>query len=132
MKRVQAIVGALLYYARAVNNRLLLGVSAIVSQQTATTEQNAAEIYQLLDYVATYPDGGIIYRYSDMIMAAQSDVGFDNKYKLCSCAGAQKFLLEEKPTPKWNGVFLTTAHIIKFVMSLAAEAELGVLYITDK
>ena len=52
---------ALLYYARAVNNRLLVGISAIGAQQVAATEQTVAAIYQLLDHVATYPDYGIIY-----------------------------------------------------------------------
>ena len=32
IKRVQAIVGALLHYARAVHNRLLVGLSAIGAQ----------------------------------------------------------------------------------------------------
>ena len=31
-KRVQGIVGALLYYALSVNNKLLVGLSAIISQ----------------------------------------------------------------------------------------------------
>ena len=53
IKRVQAIAGALLYYARAVNNRLLVGMSAIGSQQAAATEQTALAIDQILDYVAT-------------------------------------------------------------------------------
>ena len=34
-KRVQGIVGALLYYARAVDNKLLVGLSAIGSQQAS-------------------------------------------------------------------------------------------------
>ena len=36
-KSVQGIVGALLYYARAVDNKLLVGLSAIRSQQASTT-----------------------------------------------------------------------------------------------
>ena len=31
--------------------------------------------------------------------------------------------------PRWNGPMLTLAQIIKFVMSSASEAELGVLFI---
>ena len=38
-KRVQGIVGALLYYARAVDNKLLVGLSAIGSQQASATQR---------------------------------------------------------------------------------------------
>ena len=61
IKRVQAIVGALLYYSRAVHNRLLVGLSAIGSQQAAATEQTTAAIDQIIDHVATYPNDGITY-----------------------------------------------------------------------
>ena len=38
-KRVQGIVGALLYYARAVDNKLLVGLSAIGAQQASATQR---------------------------------------------------------------------------------------------
>ena len=132
IKRVQAIVWALFYYAWAVHNRLLLGLSAIGSQKAAATEQTAASIDQILDYVATYPNDGITYWASDMILEAHSDAGFKNYSKALSRAGAHIFLSENDPTPKWNGPILTIAQIIKFAMSSAAEAELGALYITAK
>ena len=44
IKRVQGIVGALLYYARAYHNRLIVGLSAIGAQQASATEQTAAAI----------------------------------------------------------------------------------------
>ena len=132
IKRVQDIFGALLYYARAVHNRLLVGLSAIGPQQAAATEQTAAAIDQILDYVATYPNDGITYRASDMILAAHSDAGFNNESKARSRAGAHIFLSENDPTPEWNGPILTIAQIIKFVMFSAAESELGALYITAK
>ena len=92
IKRIQAIVGALLYYARAVHNILLVGMSAIGDQQAAATEQTAVDIDQILDYVSTYPNNGITYRASDMILAAHSDAGFNNEFKARSRAGAHIFL----------------------------------------
>ena len=53
IKRVQGIVGALLYVRRAVNNKLLVALSAIGTQQVAATEETADAIEKLLDYVAT-------------------------------------------------------------------------------
>ena len=66
IKRIQGIVGTLLYVGRAVNNKLLLALSAIGAQQAAATEDTAEAIEQLLDYVATYPNDGILFRKSDM------------------------------------------------------------------
>jgi hypothetical protein len=42
------------------------------------------------------------------------------------------FLSEDDPEPKWNGPILTIAQIIKFVMTSAAEAKLGALFVTAK
>ena len=132
IKRVQAIVGTLVYYARVVHNRLLVGLSAIGAQQVSATEQTAAAIYQILDHVATYPNYGITYQASDTILASHSDYGFNNESKARSRAGSHICLSENDPNPKWNGDILTIAQIIKFVMSSATEAGLGAIYITAK
>ena len=119
-----------MYYAREVHRRLLVGLNTIGSQQAAATEKTAAVIDQILDYVATYPNNGITYRASDMILSAHSDDGFNNESKARSHAGSHTFLSENDPTPDWNGPIFKIAQIIKFVMSSAAKAELGALYIT--
>ena len=61
IKGVQGIVGALLYVGIAVDNKPLVAFSAIGYQQTAATVETAEEIEQPLDYVATYPENGIIF-----------------------------------------------------------------------
>ena len=76
---VQVIVGALLYVVRVVNNKLIVALSTIGAQQAAATEKTEAEIEQLLEYVATYPDDGIIFRKSDIILVAHADAGFINE-----------------------------------------------------
>ena len=60
-------MGALLYVGRSVNKKLIVALSTIGSQQVAATDETAAAIEQLLDYVATYPNDGILFRKSDMI-----------------------------------------------------------------
>ena len=84
----------------------------------------------MLDYLATYPNDGIVYRSRNMILAAHSDAGFHNESKGRSQAGAHIFLSEDNPIPRWNGPILSIAQVIKFVMTSAAEAELAALYIT--
>ena len=48
IKRIQCIVRALLYVGRLINNKLLVALIAIGTQQAAATEDTAAEIEQLL------------------------------------------------------------------------------------
>jgi hypothetical protein len=69
IKQIQGIIGSLLYYARAVDNKLLATLSTISSQQAKATENTKKEVHQLLDYVATYPSNGITYRASSMVLA---------------------------------------------------------------
>ena len=120
-KGVQGIVGALLYYARAMDNKLLVGLSAIGSQQASATQRTNETINQILDYCATYPSDGILYRSSDMVLCAHFDAGFHNEGKGRSRAGAHIFLSENDAMPRWNGPVLPLAKIIKFVMSSASE-----------
>ena len=104
------------------DNKLLVGLSAIGAQQASATQRTNEAIDKILDYCATYPDDGILYRSSDMVLCAHSDAGFYNDSKGQSRAGAHIFLSENDIMPRWNGPVLTLAKIIKFVMSSASEA----------
>jgi len=132
IKRIQGVIGTLLYYARAVDNKLLATLSTISSQQAKATENTAKAIHQLLDYVATYPQDGITYRASSMVLAAHSDASFLTEQGSRSRAGAHIFLSEDDPIPRQNGPVLTMSQIIKFVMASAAEAKLAALYNTTR
>jgi hypothetical protein len=129
---IQEIVGLLLYYAWAVNNKLLVALNAIATQQSCATVATEQAVHLLLDYVATYPSDSIIYGASNMVLCAYSDVGFLNKTKSRSHAGAHIFLSENKSFPQFNGAILSIAQIIKFVMALAAKSELAALFVTAR
>ena len=92
IKRIQGIEGVLLYVGRAFNNKILVALNAIGAHQEAPTEDTSAAIEQLLDYVATYPNDGILFRKSDMILAAHADAGFANEPRDRSRAGIHIFL----------------------------------------
>ena len=96
--RVQTFVGALLWISCAVNNTLLVTLIAIGSQQASATEDTNKVIYQLLDYCATYPDDGILYRSNEMILTGHSDAGFNNETRARSRAGAHMFFLKTNPS----------------------------------
>ena len=86
----------------------------------------------LLDYVATYPNNGIVYRASNIILCAHADAGFLNESRSHSRAGAHIFLSENGPFPHFNGTILSIAQIIKFVMASASKAKLAALFITAR
>jgi hypothetical protein len=64
-----------------------------------------------------------------MVLAGHSDASYLSESKARSRAGGHFFLASNSPYPDNNGAVLTVAKIIKAVMSSAAEAELGALYI---
>jgi hypothetical protein len=58
--RAEAIVGTLLYNARAVDPTLLVPLSALASQlSTTTTKTTISAVSHLLDYCSTYPESTI-------------------------------------------------------------------------
>ena len=108
----------------------MVSINTIGTQQASETEATNDAVHKLLDYLATYPNDGILYRSSDMILAAHSDAGFHNESKGRSQSGVHIFLSEYNLIPRWNDPILTVAQIIKFVLTSAVEAELGALFIT--
>jgi hypothetical protein len=59
---IQEIVGALLYYASAVDKKLLVAISTISARQAKATIATEQASNLLLDYVATYPNDAIAYQ----------------------------------------------------------------------
>ena len=92
------IVGALLYYGRAVGNKLLVALGAIGSQKAAATVDTAAAVNELINYITTYPHDSITYRASNMILVAQSDASYLNESLSRSHAGPHIF--SQKMTPR--------------------------------
>jgi hypothetical protein len=127
---MQEIVGSLLYYAQAVDNKLLVVLSTIAAPQAKATIATEQAVDLLLNYVATYPNDNIVYCASNMILCAHADAGFLNKTNSRSRAGAHIYLLEDDPLPQFKSAILSIAQIIKFVMASAAKSELAALFIT--
>ena len=54
IRHIQGIIGSLLYYAGAVDNKLIMTLSALGAQQAAATINTCTAANQLLDCIATY------------------------------------------------------------------------------
>ena len=111
---------------------MLAALGSLASQQAKLTQNTMKKVKQFLDYVASHQDAVIAYRASDLILAAHSDVSYILETKARIRAGGHFFLSENDEYPTNNGAVLTISQIIKAVMSSAAEAELGALYLNSR
>jgi hypothetical protein len=87
---------------------------------------------QFLGYVALQDEAILTYKASDMALAIHSDASYLSKPKACSQAGGHMFMASNNKIPKNNGAVLDILQIICTVMSSAAEAKLGALFINAK
>jgi hypothetical protein len=131
IKRIQQIVGSILYYASAVDMTVLMALSSIAVEQTKATEKTLGCCLQLLDYLASNSEAKVRYHASDMIMNIQSDASYLSEIKARSSACGHFFMgwMPKNGEPiKLNGAFYVNTTILRFVVASAAEAELGALF----
>ena len=131
-KFIQAVTGTLLYYSRAVDPTMLIALNAIATQQASPMQKTMDRIKQLLDYCSSQEEAIITYHSSNMVLAIHSDAGYLNESKARSRVGGHFFLSSNTQYPPNNGAILDIAQIIDAVMSSAAEAEMGALFINAK
>jgi hypothetical protein len=143
LTRLQTIVGTFLYYARAVDNTMLVALGSLASQQNHGTEATTIAITQLLNYAATHPDATLRYHASGMILHVHSDASYLSEKNARSRAGGHFFLSSPltdplKPPspdatpPPPNGAVHVHSSILVPVLSSATEAELAALFHNGK
>ena len=118
-----------MFLGRSVDSTLIFPISAIASKSTNPAEQKMRQTQQLLDYIASQEDAIITNISSNMKLAVHSDGSYLSKPKARIRAGGHFFLSKKATIPQDNGAILNIDHIIKHVMTSAAEAELAELYI---
>ena len=128
---LQSVVGALLYYTRAVDPSMYPALNEVSVQQSAPSQATWKKCLQLLDYVSTHPNATIRYHASDMVLNVDSDAAYlvlpraksrlAGHFFLSSDAGPTRVV-----TP--NGPVLTECRTIRHVVASAAEAETAALF----
>ncbi len=78
IKCIQKIIKSLLYYAQAVDNKLLVALNAISARQAKATVHMEQLIETLLNYVPTYPNYGIVYRANMTLRACKCRISQQN------------------------------------------------------
>jgi hypothetical protein len=112
IKRVQDIVDTPLCYGRVVDPTILPAISAIAPCQAQGMEAMADVCHQLLDYVATHPNGGIHYFARNMILAVHTNASYLSKHNVCSQASAHFYLTNKGNKDFNNFTILNLANII--------------------
>ena len=91
-KRIQEVLGTLLYYARAVDPTLLVTVSSLARQQKDPTVKTMDAINHLLDYCATHPNAVTRFHASDMVLHVESDASYLSETDAKSRAAGYHYL----------------------------------------
>ena len=127
-----------MFYARAVDNTMLVALNTLASSQTKGTEKTKKAMNQLLDYAATHPNAKIRYHRSKMKLHDHSDASHLSEPKSRSRAGGFMWLGDEPipdpkaPPPRINGAIHVVCQIIKSVTASAAESETAALFINGQ
>jgi hypothetical protein len=131
--RLQQLVGTFLYYARALDNTMLMSLNALASQQNKATEITAKQIVHFLNYCATHPEACILFSASDMILHIYSDASYMSEPGARSRYGGYfffgpKYIKPPTNMPTVNGPIHVECGIMRNVLASAMESEMGGLF----
>ena len=132
IRRIQQVIGSLLYYARAVDHTILVTVNDIAAQQSKATSETEAKVIKLLNYIATNPNATLTYHQSKMQLVVHSDASYLSAPNARSRAGGYFFLSTDTPTSHLhplNAPMHVECKIMKNVLSSATEAEIGAIFL---
>jgi hypothetical protein len=120
---LQATIGTLLYYARAVDPILLPIANEVAAQQANATRHILNATNRALSYCVAHSDNKIIYHACDMVLHVFADAS----YYLCrsharSVAGAIFFLGNHSDLTRINGSIHVFSSIIPYIVTSAREA----------
>jgi hypothetical protein len=134
VNKSQQLTGTLLYYARAVDPTLIMPINVLASEKSKATEVTADKAIKLLNYCNTHPETKIRYHASDMILYIHSDASYVSEKEAKSRAGGFFYMGRSTKTDKklTNGAILIISTVLKHVISSAAEAEIGAVFINAK
>jgi hypothetical protein len=87
IKKVQEVIGTLLFTGQVMVNTLLVALSPLATAQTKGTKNTMDALVQVLDYTTTHPDAAIRYYSSNMVLYVHSVASYLSKPKACSRVG---------------------------------------------
>ena len=127
-KKVQSIVGSLLYYARSIDCTLFPALNTMATNQAAPTENSLRQCHRLLDYIATYPNVTIQFHASNMQLHVDSDAAYLVAPKARSRIAGYFSLESHQPNPTPHGPILVECRTLRHVVASSAEAEIAGIF----
>jgi hypothetical protein len=109
-------------------------VNVLASEQTRATADTEKKIIKLLNYCTTHPEATLRDHASDMILNIHSDASYLSERESKSQAGGVFYMGSntDKSNRLTDGAILIISTVLKHVMSLAAEAEIGAVFLNAK
>jgi len=131
-KWIQAAVGVILFYARAVDPTMLMAVNKLASRQANPTEEVEDEAKHLLQYAATHPIAITTFRATDMKYRITSDASYNSEAIARSRSGGYHDLVNNVDDPYLepiNGAITCISSLINCIVASVAEAEYASMFI---
>jgi hypothetical protein len=125
---IQAIVGTLSYYARAVDPSLLSIANEIASQQANQTQKVLIAANRALSYAAGRQNNSITYFSCDMHLFLHADASYLSRSHARSVVGGYFFLGNSNQPQHINGATHVFSSIIPCIVSSAGKAEYAALF----
>jgi hypothetical protein len=132
VNKLQQLTGMLLYYARSVDPTLIMPINVLASEQSKATAVTADKVIKLLNYCNTHPETKKRYHASGMILHIHSDASYLSENEAKSKAGGFFYMGSSTDNKLTNGAILIISKVLKHIMSSAAEAEIGAVFINAK
>jgi hypothetical protein len=129
VKRIQQIIGVLLYYTRAVDPSMLTAVARVACMQSQATVNVKKATDRLLLYAAKWPEAAITYKPSNMQLIGYSDASHGAEPGARSRAGGILYLGSKDQLDIINGSVLCISTVVNVLCPSAAEAEYAALFI---
>jgi hypothetical protein len=111
-----------------------MSINVLASQQSNATDVTSDKVIKLLNYCNTHPETKIRYHASDMILHIHSDASYLSENEAKSREGGFFYMGRDTKINKklTNGAILIISKVLKHVMSSAAEAEIGAVFVNVK
>ena len=127
-RRLQSIVGSLLYYGRALEYPILPALNDISREQSEPMVRTMKKATRVLDYVSTYNTAFIRYHASPMILNVDSDAAYlvtpEARSRIAGFYHLSSNKSHLKPSPLNGGVHVE-CKTLRHVVASAAEAEVA-------
>ena len=138
-KKVQHIVGTLLYYAQAIDCTILTALNNTTKNKSKPKENTSESINHLLDCSETHTNAVVRYKASDMVLNVHRNASYLSEQKSQSRVGGHYFLSSRSADPykknknTMNNVPLyTECRVLHHVVASSAEAKFGAIFHNGK